>query len=83
MNLVRETIYKNTLSSEANVLLMMHGSFHWSTLHLAFYCFGKFDRVRLRNLRADVSRAQRGSLSVRRRAEARVQEICASNNIIE
>lgn len=51
------------------------GPFQWSTLHLAFYWPGNFDRVvqkiqeQSRNLRVNVSRAHWSSLSARRRAK--------------
>ena len=82
MNPVKEyPPVRDALRSKANKLARRQGSFHWSTLNLAFYWFGDFDTVvaqkiqeQRRNLRAEVPQARRSSLSARRRAEAGAQE---------
>ena len=81
-------LIRDALRSKANAPARRQGSFDWSTLHLAFYWLGNFDRViaqriweQSRNLRADVSRAHRSSLCVKRRAEAGAGNLCKQQYI--
>ena len=63
MNLVKEyPPIRDALRSKASELTRRQRSFHWSTLNLAFYWLGNFDRVVAqkiqeprRNLRAEAT----------------------------
>lgn len=70
---------RGTLRSKANAPTTRQGSFHSSTLLLAF--LHKKIHEQSRNWRADVSHMRKSSLSARRMTEAGAQEICPSKNM--
>ena len=71
MNPVKEyPPVRDALRSKANKLARRQGSFHWSTLNLAFYWLGDFDRVvAQKNPRAEEKSESRSFTSAQKQPE--------------
>lgn len=78
MTLVKESNHLyGTLLEVKHMPTRRQETFHWSKLHLEIYWLGNCDKIIAqtigepsRNLRADISRVHRSSLSGKRRFEA-------------